>query len=77
MLNNQNKPPARIIAAGKVSTHAISKLITVDFCRPALLATIVPATPYDNTCVVDTGKPNISAAAIVDIATNSAEAPCP
>jgi hypothetical protein len=49
-------------------------LRTVDHCRPERLAAIVPATPDDSTCVVETGRPYMSAAAMVDIATSSAEA---
>ena len=37
----------------------------VAICRPEPLAAIVPATPDDSTCVVDTGRPNTSAAPIV------------
>ena len=48
-------------------TQAISRLRTVDICRPDLLAAIVPATPEESTCVVETGSPYISAAAIVEI----------
>jgi len=43
--------------AGKVSTQAIARLRMVDICSPDLLAAIVPATPLDNTCVVETGRP--------------------
>ncbi len=46
-----------MIDAGSVNTHAISRLRTVDHCRPDPLAAIVPATPDDNTCVVETGSP--------------------
>ena len=46
-------------------------------CKPDPFAAIVPATPDDNTCVVDTGNPYTSAAPIVSIATSSADAPCP
>ena len=37
----------------------------VDICTPEPLAAIVPATPEERTCVVETGKPKLSAAAIV------------
>jgi hypothetical protein len=37
---------------------------------------MVPATPDDSTWVVETGRPNTSAAPIVAAATSSAEAPC-
>jgi len=65
------------IEAGRVSTQASSMLRTVDHCRPEPLAAIVPATPDDNTCVVDTGRPKRSAMPIVTIATSSAAAPWP
>jgi hypothetical protein len=66
-----------IIAAGSVSTQARAMLRTVDHCIPEPLATIVPATPDDRTCVVDTGKPKPSAAPIVAAATIYAAAPWP
>jgi len=62
------------MAAGSVNTHAISRLRTVAHCSPEPFAAIVPATPDDNTCVVETGSPYISAAAIVPAATTSAQA---
>ena len=37
------------IAAGKVRTHAISRLRIVDICSPDRFAAIVPATPEDST----------------------------
>jgi hypothetical protein len=43
------------VAAGKVRTHASKMLRTVACCSPALLANIVPATPEERMCVVDTG----------------------
>ena len=46
-------------------------------CSSDPLAAIVPATPEDSTCVVETGRPQASAAPIVSIATISADAPCP
>ena len=64
------------MAAGSVSTQASSRLRTVDICSPDPFAAMVPATPDDRTWVVDTGRPNTSAAPIVPIATSSAEAPC-
>ena len=64
------------IAAGSVSTQAISRLRMVAICRPEPFAAMVPATPDDSTCVVETGRPNTSAAPIVAAATSSAEAPC-
>jgi hypothetical protein len=51
--------------------------VTGAHCSPEPLAAIVPATPDDNTCVVETGSPYISAAAIVPAATTSAQAPWP
>src|SRR5262249_31353794 len=51
-----------MMAAGSVSTHAINRLRTVAHCSPEPLAAIVPATPDDNTCVVETGSPYMSAA---------------
>src|SRR6187402_3558992 len=74
-VNSQYNEPDSITATGKVSTHAIARLRTVLICRPDWFATIVPATPEESTCVVDTGKPYMSAAPIVSIATTSAEAP--
>src|SRR5215468_8134790 len=65
------------MAAGSVNTHAIRRLRTVAHCSPEPLAAIVPATPDDNTWVVETGKPYTSAAAIVPAATTSAQAPWP
>ena len=53
----QNRLPDKRIAAGSVRTHAISRLRTVALCRPDRRAAIVPATPDDSTCVVDTGSP--------------------
>jgi hypothetical protein len=47
----------------------------VESCSPLLFAAIVPATPELSTCVVLTGSPQLSAAKIVPIATNSAVAP--
>ena len=41
-----------IIAAGSVSTQASAIERTVDHCIPEPLATIVPATPDESTCVV-------------------------
>ena len=38
---------------------------------------MVPATPDDSTWVVETGRPKLSAATIVPIATSSAAAPWP
>jgi len=49
--------PAIVIAAGSVSTHAIAIERTVDHWSPEPFAAIVPATPLERICVVDTGKP--------------------
>ncbi len=67
--------PDRIIAAGRVSTHAVAMLRIVASCRPDPFAAIVPAIPEDSTCVVDTGRPKTSAAPIVAAAVISAQAP--
>jgi hypothetical protein len=64
-----------IIAAGSVSTHAKAMLRTVASCSPEPFAAMVPAMPEDRTCVVETGKPRPSAAAIVAAAVISAQAP--
>ena len=60
---------------GNVNTQAMSRLRTVDICRPVRLAAIVPATPDERTWVVLTGSPNTSAAPMVAIAVSSAAAP--
>jgi len=46
-----------MIEAGSVKIHAISMFLTVDHCSPEPFAAIVPATPDDSTCVVETGNP--------------------
>src|SRR5262249_19667992 len=74
--NSTNSVPDNRMATGSVRTHAISRFRTVDICRPDRLAAIVPATPDERTWVVETGRPNMSAAAMVTAATSSAEAPC-
>jgi len=74
-LNPQNRNPASIIEAGRVSSQAIARLRTVDHCNPEWFAAMVPAMPEDSTCVVLTGSPNQSAAPIVNIAVISAAAP--
>ncbi len=48
-VNNQYRLPDSRIAAGNVSTQAISRLRMVFICKPPPLATMVPATPEDNT----------------------------
>jgi hypothetical protein len=53
------------MAAGNVITHANAMLRTVESCNPEPFAAMVPATPEDSTCVVETGSPYMSAAAIV------------
>ena len=73
----QNSVADNTMATGSVSTQAMIRLRTVAHCRPVPLAAMVPATPDDNTCVVLTGKPYISAAPMVSMAVISAAAPCP
>lgn len=63
------------MVAGKVKIHAERMVLMVLKFKPDLLATMVPATAEFKTCVVDTGIPKPSAAAIVDMATNSADIP--
>ena len=63
------------MVAGNVKIQAERMVFTVAKFKPDLLATIVPATAEFKTCVVDTGKPKPSAAAIVVIATYSADMP--
>src|SRR5262245_8665685 len=77
LTNKTERRAESVMAAGSVRTHAINRLRTVAHCSPEPLAAIVPATPDDNTCVVETGSPYISAAAIVPAATTSAQAPWP
>ena len=50
-------PPANAIAAGRVMTQAMAMERRVDHCRPDPLAAMVPATPLDRMCVVETGTP--------------------
>ena len=54
---SRNSTPASRIAAGSVSNQAIARFRTVDIWSPDRFAAIVPATPDDSTCVVDTGSP--------------------
>src|SRR5262245_62029195 len=56
------------IDAGNVSTQASARLRIVPIWRPDRLAAIVPATPEESTCVVLTGRPNMSAALMVAMA---------
>jgi hypothetical protein len=63
------------MADGTVSTQASAMLRTVASCSPDPLADIVPAMPDESTCVVDTGRPKPSAAAMVAAAVISAQAP--
>jgi hypothetical protein len=72
----KNKKPDSIIAMGSVNTHASNKFRTVLHCKPERFASMVPATPEDNTCVVLTGNPSPSAAPMVAMAVISAAAPC-
>ncbi len=54
--DSQNRPAASAIDTGRVSTQAMRMLRIVLPCRPLRLATMVPATPEDSTCVVETGR---------------------
>jgi hypothetical protein len=65
------------IAQDRVNNQASARLRGVDIRTPEPLAAIEPATPEDSTWVVETGRPKLSAAAIVPIATISAAAPWP
>src|SRR5262249_62116279 len=73
---NQYSTPEIAMAAGRVSTQASAMLRTVASCSPEPFAAMVPATPDDSTCVVETGRPNTSATAMVADAVTSAAAPC-
>ncbi len=53
--------PERIAAAGSVKIHAAAMLRRVDICSPLPLAAMVPATPEESTCVVETGSPMLPA----------------
>ena len=64
-----------IMAAGKVSTQASAMFRIVDICSPEPFAAMVPAMADESTCVVETGSPYPSAAAIVAAAVISAQAP--
>lgn len=55
--NSQYSEPDNSIAAGNVSTQASPMLRSVRICRPEPFAAIVPATPDESTCVVETGRP--------------------
>src|SRR5262245_32199937 len=68
--------PASNIVTGSVSAQASAMLRIVRICKPDIFAAIVPATPEERACVVLTGNPKMSAAAMVVIATSSADAPC-
>jgi hypothetical protein len=74
--NTRYSIPEMIIATGNVSTQASAMLRIVDHCSPDPLAAMVPAIPDESTCVVETGSPYPSAAAIVAAAVISAQAPC-
>src|ERR1700727_2099040 len=69
-----SEPESRI-ATGSVSTQAIAVMRMVSSCTPEPLAAMAPATTDDSTWVVETGRPNVSAAKIVAAATSSADAP--
>src|SRR5450830_166832 len=74
-VNTQYSEPDSSMAAGRVSTQAMARLRRVAICRPERLAAMVPATPEESTWVVETGRPYMSAAPMVSMATTSAEAP--
>jgi hypothetical protein len=73
-----NNPAEQNIVTGKVNIHADRIVLSVDVCKffTPLDATIEPAIPEDNMCVVDTGNLNAVDNPIVIAATNSAVAPC-
>jgi len=50
-------------------------VFTVPPCRPLLLATMVPATPEDSTCVVETGSANTLAMPMAQAAVICADMP--
>ena len=56
-VNTQYRVPDSTMAAGSVSTQAIARLRIVASCKPEPLAAMVPATPEESTCVVETGRP--------------------
>lgn len=66
-----------MMVTGKVNTQANAILMIVPFCKffNPFLATIEPAMPDDNMCVVLTGKPKAEATPIPPAAINSALAP--
>ena len=72
---NQNNPADKAMVAGRVSTQASRMVRTVPPCRPLLFATMVPATPYDSTWVVDTGRLKMLAAPIAQAAVICADMP--
>ena len=53
---SQNNVADSAMVAGKVNTQAIRMVLIVPPCRPLLFATMVPATPDDKMCVVETGS---------------------
>ena len=55
--NSTKSDPAISMAAGRVITQANAMFLIVLHCRPDPLAAMVPATPLDRTCVVETGRP--------------------
>src|ERR1700722_17389402 len=68
-----SEPESRI-DTGTASTQAIAMLRMVASCSPEPLAAMAPATPDDSTWVVETGRPNMSAAPMGAAATSSADA---
>ena len=57
--NNKNKPPDKTIVTGRVNNHVKAMVLMVPFCKffNPFFATIEPAIPDDNICVVETGTP--------------------
>lgn len=77
-LNNRNNPQETAIVTGSVRIHAdnIVFIVFVFKLFTPFDATIDPAIPELNMCVVDTGSLNAVDNPIVIAATNSEEAPC-
>jgi hypothetical protein len=65
------------IAAGGVDIRPSAMLRRVDHCMPEPLAIIVPATPDESICVIDTGRPRPSAAPKVEIDRDPGQEPRP
>lgn len=77
-LNNRNNPQETAIVTGSVRIHA-DKIVLIVFVLRLLTpleATIDPAIPELNMCVVDTGNLKAVDKPIVIAATSSEEAPC-